>query len=85
MGVNMDKLKDLYSWFDDNRDSIIEGHKNEFVLLANDKVIDYYPNMEAALTGAQKNNLTVGSFLIQRCITKEDDTLVYHNMAVTFG
>ncbi|MGI5096590.1 hypothetical protein IZU27_02815 [Treponema socranskii] len=81
----MDKLKDLYSWFDDNRDNIIEGHKNQFALLANDKVIDYYPNMEAALTGAQKNNLTVGSFLIQRCITKEDDTLVYHNMAVTFG
>lgn len=81
----MDKLKDLYLWFDKNRDSIIEGHENEFVLLANDTVIGYYHNMEAALTGAQKNNFKVGSFLIQRCITKEDDTLVYHNMAVTFG
>ena len=81
----MDRLKDLYSWFDNNRDDIIAEHKNEFVLLADDAVVGYFPNMETALEGAKQKNFTVGSFLIQRCITKEDDTLVYHNMAVTFG
>ena len=81
----MSELKDLYGWFDNNREDIITNHKNEFVLLADNAVIDYFPNMETALEGAKQKNFTVGSFLIQRCITKEDDTLVYHNMAVTFG
>ena len=81
----MSKLKDLYAWFDDHRDDIITKHKNEFVLLADNTVIDYFPDMKAALEAAKRKNFTVGSFLIQRCITKEDDTLVYHNMAVTFG
>lgn len=81
----MSKLKDIYLWFDNNRDNIITDHKNKFVLLADNKVIDYFPDMKTALERARQSNFTVGSFLIQRCITKEDDTLVYHNMAVTFG
>lgn len=81
----MADLKALYKWFDENRNQIIADHAGECVLLKDNSVIDYYPNTEAALSGAQKHEFILGEFLVQDCKTKEEDQLIYWNQAVTFG
>jgi len=81
----MENLVDLYKWFDENRDIIIKSHLNECVLLKNNAVIGYYPNTEAALSVVQKNGFIMGEFLIQDCITNEEETMIYNNQAVFFG
>jgi len=81
----MENLVDLYKWFDENRDTIINNHLNECVLLKDNTVIGYYPNTETALSNAQKNGFEMGEFLIQDCITNEEETMIYNNQAVCFG
>jgi len=81
----MDNLLDLYKWFDENRDAIIANHLNECVLLKDNTVVGYYPNTETALLAAQKKGFVMGEFLIQDCITNEEETIIYNNQAVCFG
>jgi len=83
----MENLDDLYKWFDENRESIIVNHLKECVLLKNNSVIGYYPNTIAALSAAQKDGLKMGEFLIQDCITDEEEIMHYYNynQAVCFG
>jgi len=81
----MENLDDLYKWFDENRVSIIANHLNECVLLKNKSVIGYYPNTEAALSAAEKKGVVIGEFLIQDCITDEEEMMLYNNQAVCFG
>lgn len=81
----MANLNDLYKWFDENRSAIIDSHLNECVLIKDNSVIGYFPNTDAALLAAQKNGFSIGDFLIQDCITDEEDTMMYYNQAVCFG
>ena len=81
----MENLNYLYKWFDENRDSIITNHLNECVLLKDNTIIGYFPNTDAALSAAKKNGFLMGEFLIQDCVTDEDDTMMYYNQAVSFG
>jgi len=69
-------LDNLYKWFDENRDSIIADHLNECVLLKGNSVVGYYLNTETALLAAKENGLNMGEFLIQDCVT-EDDEMVF--------
>jgi len=81
----MTDLSSLYLWFNENRSSIIKGHEDEQVLLKDNTIIGYYPDIEKALFGAAEKGFIVGEFLIQRCITEEADTMMYYNQAVVFG
>jgi hypothetical protein len=81
----MENLVDLYKWFDANRDTIINDHLNECVLLKDNTVIGCYPDTETALSNAQKNGFVMGEFLIQDCITSEEETMIFSNPAVYFG
>ena len=83
----MINLDDLYKWFDENRASIISNHINECVLLKNKSVIGYYPDNESALADAEKKGLKMGEFLIQDCISNEDEIMLFYNynQAVCFG
>jgi hypothetical protein len=80
-------LDDLYKWFDENRDSVIANHLNECVLLKDNSVIGYFSNTEAALSAAQEKGFNMGDFLIQHCITDEEEIMLYYNynQAVSFG
>lgn len=69
-----EELKSLYNWFDINRASIIAGHEGERVLLANNAVIGYFPTKESALKIAFAKKLKYGEFLVQWCITAEEET-----------
>ncbi|MDR2589012.1 MAG: hypothetical protein LBC67_06250 [Spirochaetales bacterium] len=81
----MADLNALYQWFNENREEIIKEHENEQVLIRDNTVIAYYPDIEKALLGAGEKGFTVGDFLIQKCITEKADTMMYYNEAVIFG
>lgn len=81
----MDKLTGLYKWFDENRLKIITGHSKEVVLLHDNSVIGYYSSVKEALESANSKKLKVGDFLVQECITQEEDCMMYYNQAVCFG
>jgi len=83
----MDILDDLYIWFDENRKKIIAGHLNECVLLKDKSVISYYPDTETALSAAREKGFNMGEFLIQDCITDEEELMLFYNynQAVSFG
>ena len=81
----MTNLDDLYKWFDQNRDTIIKGHKGAHVLLKDDTVISYFSDDNSALVYARKSDFIMGEFLIQECIPKEEECMYYYNEAVSFG
>ena len=81
----MSNLDDLYKWFDKNRSSIIKGHEGEHVLLKDAAVISYFQSERSALEHAKKSGFFMGDFLIQECISKEEECMYYYNEAVSFG
>jgi len=80
----MKNLDDLYKWFDENRDTIIKGHEGNHVLLKDDKVVSYFHDDFEALEYAQKSGFEMGEFLIQECISKDEESMYYYNEAVSF-
>ncbi|MCL2187118.1 MAG: hypothetical protein FWB86_14905 [Treponema sp.] len=78
-------LDDLYKWFDENREAIIKGHEGESVLLKEKTVISYFHDDSEALEYAQEAGFLAGEFLIQECISKEEECMYYYNEAVSFG
>ncbi len=81
----MVNLDDLYKWFDMNRDEIIKGHKGEYVLLKDNGIISYFKDDNKALEYAKKTGFSMGEFLIQECISKDEESMYYYNEAVSFG
>jgi hypothetical protein len=80
----MANLDALFDWFDENRDTIIHDHYGERVLIKDNTVIGYYPDIDAALSAANKSDLKLGNFLVQRCLTQEED-IEYVYAGVNFG
>jgi hypothetical protein len=83
--LKIKNLDDLYKWFDLNRESIICGHIGEYVLLKDNSVITYFAKENDALKYAEKSDFAIGEFLIQECISKDDECMYYYNEAVSFG
>jgi hypothetical protein len=81
----MENLDDLYKWFDQNRETTINGHEGEYVLLKNYAVVAYFQNENEALEYARKNDFLMGEFLIQECVSKDEESMYYYNEAVNFG
>ena len=81
----MADLNGLYKWFDENRESIISNHSGECTLLKGNSVIGYYPNTDTALSAAEKLGFSMGDFLIQNCVSDEEESMTYYNQAVSFG
>jgi len=81
----MTDLDDLYRWFDKNRDAIVKGHEGEHVLLRGSSVISYFHDENAALEYARESGFPMGDFLIQECISKDEECMYYYNEAVSFG
>jgi putative alpha-1,2-mannosidase len=82
---SMADLNALYQWFNENREDIIQNHAGECVLIKDNSVIGYFPNSEAALSSAETRCYAMGDFLIQDCVSKVEDTMMYYNQAVCFG
>jgi len=83
----MPDLDDLYKWFDENRETIITNHHNESVLLKDKTVIGYYPDNDTALADAEKRGFVMGEFLVQDCISDEEEIMLFYNFnqVLSFG
>jgi hypothetical protein len=81
----MTDLNELYKWFDENRDAIIKGHEGDHVLLKDNAVISYFHDDNKALEYAQNSGFEMGEFLIQDCVSKDEECMYYYNEAVSFG
>jgi hypothetical protein len=81
----MADLDALYKWFDENRDAIIQNHTGECVLLKDKTVIAYFSKDEQALEYAKNAGFAMGDFLIQDCVSKDEECMYYYNEAVSFA
>ena len=81
----MVNLNNLYRWFDENRETIIKGHEGDRVLLKDNAVVSYFSDDAKALEYAYKSGYSMGEFLIQDCISKDEECMHYANETVSFG
>lgn len=80
-----ENLKALYSWFDMKRDEIISGHENERVLISGNEVLGYFTDERTAVAEALKRGLEPGNFLVQRCITENEELQMFYNVNLAVG
>ena len=74
-----ENLISLYNWFDIECDELIQGHEGERVLVSDNTALGYFPDEDSAVAFARKKELKVGNFLVQRCITREQEICyIYH-------
>lgn len=76
-------IKD-FNYFKENRDEIIKEHKGEFVVIKNAEVLGYYKTEENALKDMIEKEHELGSFIIQKCVTAEEDKVMYYTRRVAF-
>lgn len=78
-------LESLYNWFDIKRNEIISGHENERALIADNKVLGYFPDEKSAVSVALKKGYQPGFFLVQRCISEESELQMFYNVNLAVG
>ena len=74
--------RDDFRWFEANRESIIEGHFGQSVVIRNASIVGYFPSDRAALD-AMKNE-PAGSYIIQRCFPQEQSDFIYYTGRFAF-
>jgi hypothetical protein len=75
-------IEESYDWFDENRDTIITGHHGECVAIRGKEVSGYFPDEKTALNAME--NYTEGTFIVQDCLSSEEDTVHYYTGAFSF-
>lgn len=80
----MDNLTSLYNWFDMNRDSLVQGHEGERVLISDGKSLGYFSDEQSAVAAAKKQGLKLGDFLVQRCISAQKEEQMFYNVAAAY-
>lgn len=80
-----EKSLKLYEWFDANRDRIIAGHNGEQVLIHDYKIVGYYENDSAAMGISKEKKFSNGDYIIQDCITSDEELNMYSFGLVNFG
>jgi len=78
------KLRTLYNWFDIQRDYIIKGHEKEWVLISDYEVLGYFSTLNDGVAYAKKIGLKVGNFLVQMCITSDEELRAIYNADIQF-
>lgn len=71
----MDLIKENYNWFNDNRDAVINGHHGQLAFITDKHVIEYFNSDKDAIDYAKKKNITYGTFIIQPCVSLEEETV----------
>lgn len=80
-----EKLESIYNWFDLNRENLIKGHEGERVLIGDRKFLGYFSDQDSAVEYAKSIGLKLGEFLVQRCITQEDEMNMLYNVNIMAG
>ncbi|MGP1440687.1 MAG: hypothetical protein ACTTJ3_08120 [Treponema sp.] len=77
-------IRDDFNYFKANRDSIISGHLNEYVVIKNCKVLGYFPTEDSAIDEMKRTKNELGSFILQKCVSAKDDKVVFYTRRVAF-
>lgn len=76
-------MYDDFAYYNENHDSITNGHMGEFVVIMDKSVIGYFQTEEKALEAMKDNAL--GTFLVKKCAEKEDEIMKYYTRRVAFA
>jgi len=71
----MNLINENYNWFNANRDTIIYRHHRELALITGKQVKGYFVSDKNALDYALSHNMQYGSFIIQPCLTEQEETV----------
>jgi hypothetical protein len=70
---NRRRVDDEGDWFDANRDAIIKGHHNEWVVIRDHQVWGYFPAMKAGEAFMKAKGIEIGDFITHPCKTMEEE------------
>lgn len=79
----MYNMKEDYEWFEANRDSIISNHHGQVVVIQNKQVIGYFQDAPAAVEGMKPQK--IGTYIVQRCLTEQEDMSTYYTGRYAFA
>ncbi len=65
-------LSDCIKYFDENRQVFVDKHHKMFVAICDDRVIDFYNDVESAYMAA-KNACNQKPFLVRQCLTVDEE------------
>jgi hypothetical protein len=71
-----------FQYFKENRDQIIKDHLEEFVVIKDGKIIDYYKTEKEALQVMVEKKIELGSFIVQKCVTAEEGKVMFYTRRV---
>ena len=74
--------KESYDWFLKNQDSIVSGHIGQSVVIKDNCVVSYYNSDREALDAMKSE--PKGSYIIQKCLTNEQNNLIYYTGRFAF-
>ena len=72
-----------YEYFMKNREAIISGHENSYVVIKDLTVLGYFDSETSALVAMKEHPL--GSFIVQKCITEKNDIIEFYSMGIVFA
>jgi hypothetical protein len=71
-------LEQEFKYFDSNRDQLIKGHENQYIIIYKNKVLGYYDNEVQAIKETLKTH-ELGTFFVNKCIPRDQDIQKYHS------
>ena len=78
----MYNMKDDFQWFTENRESIIKDHIGQRVVIKDKQVKGYYDTDQEAIEAMKP--VPLGEYIVQRCLTEDDDTEYYYTGRYSF-
>lgn len=67
----MDNVKELFKWYLQNQESLVEKYNGKYIVIVNNSVVDCFDDENDAYFAAQ-NKYGLGNFLIQWCAPGEE-------------
>ena len=78
-------ISQLHTYFQENREEIVEGHIGEYVVIHDLKASGYFASEEKALDFCSNNKYELGKFIIKRCLTEKEDLAQRFYSRVSFA
>ena len=78
----MRELDKNYNFFMLNEKELIKKYPNEFIVISNERVV--YHNVDISLVVEYVKKLNAGSYIIQKCGSKESDNIQMFHTRVMF-
>jgi hypothetical protein len=76
-------LENEYAVYDSHRAEFLRDHKDEFVVIKGELIIGFFKTEHEALEHMKEEQL--GTFLVQRCVTIDNETAHYASRVVAFA